>query len=430
MADTQFVDDYVELLRAKGNENIFAWRTPDGEIYYGDQPRVQETGIERVSQVEDVTTPDVPDAVAPSVAPTGVSTGGAGGDGSDMRSRDRINISDMDAAELSEASKAALMTFSGISAIGDNPVMEALAAATGVTGAALGKLIADNNMATLNAINLRAQELGINLDTEGNIMGMSPEQIEEIKTRTAFERGGAPDFTTTGGRQAASRRASQRDITGEALGMEKEGLFGMEWSREQQDRIRNEFLGESAGTDGTVSAPTPARPKTPVRRPSSGGVGRSLTASQQRSVKAANVAAARTREKYGAGTGRHTAPSGASGGGGGGDDKIVCTAMNDAYGFGGFRNLIWLKYAKDNLTKAHEIGYHVMFRPLIKFSYVEEPKLPQRIIRTTLEHIARHRSVDIRAEMGNKKRDAIGRTERAILEPLCYIVGLLMGKGK
>jgi hypothetical protein len=32
------------------------------------------------------------------------------------------------------------------------------------------------------------------------------------------------------------------------------------------------------------------------------------------------------------------------GGGGGGDGKIVCTALNDMYGFGSYRNRIWLEY--------------------------------------------------------------------------------------
>ena len=40
-----------------------------------------------------------------------------------------------------------------------------------------------------------------------------------------------------------------------------------------------------------------------------------------------------------------------------------------------------------------------------------------------LEHIARHRTADIRAETQGRKRDIIGRIERSIFEPLCYIVG-------
>ena len=50
-----------------------------------------------------------------------------------------------------------------------------------------------------------------------------------------------------------------------------------------------------------------------------------------------------------------------------------------------------------------------------------------------LKHIARHRTADLRAEMYGTKRDRIGQVERAVLEPLCYIVGkikLMTEKGK
>lgn len=103
--------------------------------------------------------------------------------------------------------------------------------------------------------------------------------------------------------------------------------------------------------------------------------------------------------------------------------KIVCTAMNESYGFGSFRNKIWLKYAADNLTKAHEVGYHTLFLPLVDLAYKKDVK-PVRIV---LENIARHRSADLRAEMRGTKRDNVGRVYRAILEPICYFVGKLKG---
>lgn len=114
--------------------------------------------------------------------------------------------------------------------------------------------------------------------------------------------------------------------------------------------------------------------------------------------------------------------SGDSGGGGGGG-KIVCTAMNELYGFGSFRNQIWLKYSINNLTKAHEVGYHTLFLPLVELGYKKDIK----IIRNILEHIARHRTADLRAEMRGQKRDKLGRLYRAILEPLCYLVGKIKG---
>jgi hypothetical protein len=109
------------------------------------------------------------------------------------------------------------------------------------------------------------------------------------------------------------------------------------------------------------------------------------------------------------------------------NDKIVCTAMNHAYGFGSFRNKIWLAYAAKNLTKAHEVGYHALFLPLVAVGYNQGDKMHNRIVRRVLENIARHRSADLRAEMRGTKRDRVGQAYRFILEPLCYAVGKLKG---
>jgi len=103
--------------------------------------------------------------------------------------------------------------------------------------------------------------------------------------------------------------------------------------------------------------------------------------------------------------------------------KIVCTAMNDAYGFGAFRSRVWLAYAAKNLTPAHEIGYHTMFLPLVNYAYYTGDTTPKRAVRAVLENIARHRGADLRAEMRGSKRDNIGRIYRSVLEPLCYVVG-------
>jgi len=108
-------------------------------------------------------------------------------------------------------------------------------------------------------------------------------------------------------------------------------------------------------------------------------------------------------------------------------DKIVCTAMNQAYGFGSFRNRIWLAYSAKNLTKAHEAGYHALFLPLVSAGY-RDVKWYSPPLRAALENIARHRSADLRAEMRGGKRDRVGQAYRFILEPLCYAVGKLKGK--
>lgn len=124
----------------------------------------------------------------------------------------------------------------------------------------------------------------------------------------------------------------------------------------------------------------------------------------------------------------YSGSSDSSGGGdSGGGGKIVCTAMNEAYGFGSFRNRVWIKYARDHLTKAHEVGYHTIFLPLVKFGYQAGDGTANRFVRKILENIARHRGADLRAEMRGSKRDTVGRIYRMILEPICWAVGKLKG---
>ena len=101
--------------------------------------------------------------------------------------------------------------------------------------------------------------------------------------------------------------------------------------------------------------------------------------------------------------------SGRSGG------KIVCTMMNESYGFGSFRNKIWLRHSK-NLAPEYQIGYHRIFLPLVKKAKTN------KIIKKVLEHIAIHRTIDIRQEERNKTH-LLGRVYRKILEPICYWVG-------
>jgi hypothetical protein len=103
------------------------------------------------------------------------------------------------------------------------------------------------------------------------------------------------------------------------------------------------------------------------------------------------------------------------GGGKGGNNKIVCTMMNESYGFGSFRNKIWLRHSK-NLAPEYQIGYHRIFLPLVKKAKTN------KILKKILEHIAIHRTIDIRQEERNKIH-LLGRAYRAILEPICYWAG-------
>jgi hypothetical protein len=95
--------------------------------------------------------------------------------------------------------------------------------------------------------------------------------------------------------------------------------------------------------------------------------------------------------------------------------KIVCTMMNESYGFGSFRNKIWLRHSK-NLAPEYQIGYHRIFLPLVKKAKTN------KVLKKILEHIAIHRTIDIRQEERNKTH-LLGRVYRTILEPICYWVG-------
>ncbi len=116
---------------------------------------------------------------------------------------------------------------------------------------------------------------------------------------------------------------------------------------------------------------------------------------------------------------------GAGSGNDGGGDKIVCTAMNARYGFGSYRQAIWLAHAR-RMSPYHQTGYHLIFLPLVRYGYRAEGKT-RLAVRHALEHIARHRTADLRAEMQQRKRWLLGRSYRAVLEPLCYAVGWLAG---
>ena len=121
---------------------------------------------------------------------------------------------------------------------------------------------------------------------------------------------------------------------------------------------------------------------------------------------------------YGAPTGTVSTTTQSGGG------KIVCTAMNQAYGFGSFRQAIWLQHsATMPNAKTIEKGYHKLFLPVVAFAFSDKQTFARKLVRKVSEHIARHRTADLWKEMRGKKRDLLGRIYRAIIEPLCYVVG-------
>jgi hypothetical protein len=106
--------------------------------------------------------------------------------------------------------------------------------------------------------------------------------------------------------------------------------------------------------------------------------------------------------------------------------KIVCSMMNEFYGTAPFRNRVWLLQSQRMPNaKTVEKGYHTLFLPLVAFA--KKDGFFSKVVRKTLEHIARHRTADVYKEMRNGKRDALGRIYRAVLEPLCYVVGKVKG---
>lgn len=103
--------------------------------------------------------------------------------------------------------------------------------------------------------------------------------------------------------------------------------------------------------------------------------------------------------------------------------KIVCTAMCKAYGFGSFRQKIWLEHSK-NMHPAFQVGYHAIFLPVVQYAYSGELTIGKKLTRKVAEHIARHRTADI----WKRKRgrfDLLGTVYRGILEPVCFAVGAM-----
>ena len=124
--------------------------------------------------------------------------------------------------------------------------------------------------------------------------------------------------------------------------------------------------------------------------------------------------------------GQYTGGGGGSSGGGG---KVVCTMMNERYGFGSFRNKIWMKF-HENHGPEYQKGYHAIFLPLVKIAK-GEGKI-NTAVRKVLEHMGRHVTADMFKIMKGKKRDPLGRIYRAIFEPTCRIIGKIksaLGRG-
>jgi len=109
--------------------------------------------------------------------------------------------------------------------------------------------------------------------------------------------------------------------------------------------------------------------------------------------------------------------------------KIVCTALNNMYGFGSFRNKLWVKYNDydkalyPSNSKILELGYHKVFGRLTE----KMPTSP--LITKVLRRIARVRTDRIRREMTGKPLTLESRIYPAIIRPITYAAGWLVHKG-
>jgi hypothetical protein len=216
----------------------------------------------------------------------------------------------------------------------------------------------------------------------------------------------------------------------------------------EENKVLSEVLEEEVTPQDTIDdrgrgqIPTRTEPEpTPVDRPTMADIAgpsgdRDDSPAPSASVSTAGQAGPPSQRGGGADMGAVSTPTGISsafssysaapasvgggdtGGGGGrdsGSSKIVCTMMNESYGFGSFRNKIWLKHSKD-LAPEYQKGYHKIFLPLVRLSK------NNKILKKMLEHIAVHRTIDIRQESRGKVH-LLGRVYRKILEPICYWVG-------
>ena len=116
---------------------------------------------------------------------------------------------------------------------------------------------------------------------------------------------------------------------------------------------------------------------------------------------------------------KNVAETGDPGGDKGGKTKIVCTMMNESYGFGSFRNKIWMKF-HGNIAPEYQKGYHKLFLPLV--NYAKQKGITNKIIKNILEHIAVHSTIDMRQALRGK-RHLLGRVYRKVILPLCYWAG-------
>ena len=245
---------------------------------------------------------------------------------------------------------------------------------------------------------------------EQNLALKQPEQ-EQLRTQTMEALQAKGMLGSTGGAgmygqvEEAIARSNAQDFA-DAL-MQSQSLLDMERGRGQQDL-------STAMAMGGVQIPF-------ITEGRLTGQGTQIRNVEGVSGASANIANQLASRDYGKRKGLWDMMGGAGGGGGGLFSKIVCTAMNEDYGFGAYRNAIWLKYSELNYKDKPEIekGYHALCLPMLRI----RKKWYGKPTYAWLKHVVKHRTADLKAEMYGKKRDRIGQAWRFVLEPLCYLVG-------
>jgi len=170
------------------------------------------------------------------------------------------------------------------------------------------------------------------------------------------------------------------------------------------------MTGKAADSMDDVLGPMPEETNIVDEVALTGGEGPD-TGSSEASVNEADVEAGLATESMS----DFSRSEGGGGNGGNNNGKIVCTMMNESYGFGSFRNKIWMKFHKD-LSPEYQKGYHKLFLPLVKIAKTN------KVVKKILEHIAVHSTIDMR-QATRGKTHLLGRIYRKILLPICYWVG-------
>ena len=120
--------------------------------------------------------------------------------------------------------------------------------------------------------------------------------------------------------------------------------------------------------------------------------------------------------------------AGGSSGGGSSDkkEKIVCTEMYRQTQLDDWQRTIklWYLFQKKYLSETHQKGYHFLFKPFVKGMQ------KSNILTSIGRHFAQERTKDIKHIMYGTKFSLLGRVYRIILEPICFVVGLLLWQKK